>query len=220
MSLSGWTVTWNDPTDGSEKTATLGADGAHFTMPFAPVKVTANWAKNMEFSILVYKLIYDENGKLVVTTETIPTGWNNKYTTIEGSTVTIKPGASTLTITGAGHPDQQPAWHAADAELPGLGLRCRPVRSVRRVQHRWSCADGEPVVLKIYYAPKTGYVVNYVVEVDGKQTGVGKRDGVYWYTNDLAMEGSPAGITGYELEGYGWQYKDAAGNPPMTSPLP
>lgn len=35
---------------------------------------------------------------------------------------------------------------------------------------------------------------------------------MYWYTNDLAMEGSPAGITGYELEGYGWQYKDAAGN--------
>lgn len=74
MSLSGWTVTWNDPTDGSEKTATLGADGAHFTMPFAPVKVTANWAKNMEFSILVYKLIYDENGKLVVTHRDHPHG--------------------------------------------------------------------------------------------------------------------------------------------------
>ena len=212
MSLSGWTVTWNDPTDGSEKTATLGATGAHFTMPFAPVKVTALWAKNMEFSILVYKLIYDENGKLVVTTETIPTGWNNKYTTIEGSTVTIKPGASTLTITGAGTQTSSLPGTLPMPSCPGwayvAGL-CDPfgVYSTAGLG-----ADGEPVVLKIYYAPKTGYVVNYVVEVDGKQTGVGKRDGVYWYTNDLAMEGSPAGITGYELEGYGWQYKDAAGN--------
>ena len=212
MSLSGWTVTWNDPTDGSEKTATLGADGAHFTMPFAPVKVTALWAKNMEFSILVYKLIYDENGKLIETTETIPTGWNNRYTTIEGSTVTIKPGASTLTITGSGTQTSSLPGSLAMPSCPGwayvAGL-CDPfgVYSTAGLG-----ADGEPVVLKIFYAPKTGYVVNYVVEIDGKQTGVGKRDDVYWYTNDLAMEGSPAGITGYELEGYGWQYKDAAGN--------
>lgn len=212
MSLSGWTVTWNDPTDGSEKTVTLGATGAKFTMPFAPVKVTALWAKNMEFSILVYKLIYDENGKLVVTTETIPTGWNNKYTTIEGSTVTIKPGASTLTITGAGTQTSSLPGTLPMPSCPGwayvAGL-CDPfgVYSTAGLG-----ADGDPVVLKIFYAPKTGYVVNYVVEIDGKQTGVGKRDGVYWYTNDLAMKGSPAGITGYELEGYGWQYKDAAGN--------
>ena len=212
MSLSGWTVTWNDPTDGSEKSTTLGVNGAHFTMPFAPVKVTALWAKNMEFSILVYKLIYDENGKLVVTTETIPTGWNNKYTTIEGSTVTIKPGASTLTITGAGTQTSSLPGTLPMPSCPGwayvAGL-CDPfgVYSTAGLG-----ADGDPVVLKIFYAPKTGYMVNYVVEIDGKQTGVGKRDGVYWYTNDLAMEGTPAGITGYELEGYGWQYKDAAGN--------
>lgn len=92
----------------------------------------------MEFSILVYKLIYDENGKLVVTTETIPTGWNNKYTTIEGSTVTIKPGASTLTITGAGTQTSSLPGTLPMPSCPGLGLRCRPVRSVRRVQHRWS----------------------------------------------------------------------------------
>lgn len=212
MSLSGWTVTWNDPTDGSEKTATLGADGAHFTMPFAPVKVTANWAKNMEFSILVYKLIYDENGKLVVTTETIPTGWNNKYTTIEGSTVTIKPGASTLTITGAGTQTQQPAWHAADASCPGwayvAGL-CDPfgVYSTAGLG-----ADGEPLSSRSTTRPRPATWSTTSSRLTASRPASASATACTGTPTTWPWKARPAGITGYELEGYGWQYKDAAGN--------
>ena len=212
MSLSGWEAVWTDPTDGTEKRVSMPNSGAHFTMPYANVQVRAIWAKNMEFQILVYKLYYDENGKLVESTEAIPTNWPNRFTTIEGQTVTIRPGASTLTINGSGTQTSSLPGSLAMPSCPGWAYVAGSCDPFGVYSTAGLGANGEPVILKLYYAPKTGYVVNYVVEQGGSQTGVGKRDGVYWYTNDLAMKTEPTGITGFEIEGYGWQYKDAAGN--------
>ncbi|MEI3376467.1 MAG: InlB B-repeat-containing protein [Coriobacteriales bacterium] len=213
MSLAGWEAVWTDPTDGTEKKVAMPNSGAHFTMPYANVQVRAIWAKNVEFTILVYKLSYDENGKLVVTTEAIPTNWPNKFTTVEGTTVTIKPNGSTLTITGSGTQTSSLPGTLPMPSCPGWAYVAGSCDPFGVYSTAGLGANGEPIVLKIFYAPKTGYVINYVVELDGKTINVGKRDkNVYWTTNDLAFTGSVSGITGYEIEGYGWQYKDAAGN--------
>lgn len=211
-SLAGWEVSWIDATDGSTKKLSLTGMTPNFTMPMADATVKAIWAKNVEFSILVYKLVYDENGNLVTTTEAIQTAWPNTFTTIEGQTVTIRPGANTLTINGTGTQTSTLPGTLSMPAAPGWAYVAGICDPFGVYTTGALTADGDRMVLKIYYAPKTGYTVNYVLVNGGSQTTVGKRTDVLWTTDDLAMKTTIGGMTGLELEGYGWQYRDAAGN--------
>lgn len=86
MSLSGWTITWTDA-DGVEQSMVR---GSNFQMPFFNVKATANWTKNVDFKVLVYKAEW--NGNTLVATEQLvtPMNWPASFASGDGvATITV-----------------------------------------------------------------------------------------------------------------------------------
>ena len=203
MSLSGWTITWTDA-DGVEQSMVR---GSNFQMPFFNVKATANWTKNVDFKVLVYKAEW--NGNTLVATEQLvtPMNWPASFASGDGvATITVSANG-TITVTAPN--TQGSSFFPKTYTLPRLAgyeyiAACEALGIYNTTDA--PLEDGFKV-MKVYLAPKQGYKVNYVVEIDGTQRPVGDKTGVAWDDKNLGLTTLPSGFEGYELDGYGWQYK-------------
>lgn len=201
MSLTGWNIVFTDA-DGNEQ---VWERGSSFQMPFYNVKAIAQWAKNVDFKVVVYEAEW-VNGRLVATEKVVPSMWPGSFAAGDGvATITVNNGTVTLTAPNA----QGSTFFPKTYNMPRLaGYEYLDACQALGIYNTTDAPlEGGYKVMKIYLAPKTGYRVHYV-DADTGATIAADRI-VNWHDANLGVTTLPANYAGYEYDGYGWMYKSA-----------